>query len=203
MRNVHKPLLAGLALAAAMTLTSAAASAATTTYKCDPGHTEIRFSWEHAGFSTQSGEFDSFDCTLALDEDDLDKSTLTVTIKADSMQTGFADLDKDLKSENFFEVAKYPDIKFVSTKVDVRGKTKARVMGDLTMHGVTVPVTLEVTLTKKGEHPIGQFYDYYKGQWAGFRASADVKRSAWKLEKYAPITSDEVNIAIVTEMKAQ
>lgn len=200
MTTVLKAILAVAATASLIGLPGAA-SAATQTFQCDPGHTEIRFSWFHAGFARQSGEFTGFDCKLVLDDETPANSTLAVTIKVDSMNTGVPDLDKDLKSDNFFDAAGFPEIKFESTSVKKTGATSANVAGKLTIKGITRPVTLEVSLVNKGKHPTGEFFEYYKGEWAGFRAEATVKRSDFKVDKYAPMVSDKVLISISTEMK--
>lgn len=202
MTALFKTLLAG---AAGIVLLGqpAVATAKTQTFGCDPGHTDIRVSWMHAGFSRQSGKFTDFECKLVLDDENPAKSTLTVTIKTNSINTGVPDLDKDLMSENFFDVAKFPEMKFEATGIKKTSATSANVNGKLTIKGITQPVTLDVDLVKKGTHPLGEFFEHYKGEWTGFRAEATVKRSDFKVDKYVPVISDKVIITINTEMKGQ
>lgn len=202
MTMTTKALLAGTASLLLLGFSSAA-SAKVQEFECDPGHTEIRVSWFHAGFSRQSGEFTGYKCKLMLDDENPEKSTLTVTIDTNSLSTGVPDLDKDLKSDNFFDVAKFPEMTFESTSIKRTGKTSANVSGRLTIKGISKPVTLEVDLVKKGAHPVGEFFEFYKGEWAGFRAEATVKRSDFKVDKYAPMVSDKVIITISTEMKGK
>jgi len=197
-------LLASAALAVAMTGSfDVRAVEAGQVYALDPGHTEIRAIWNHAGVSDQSGEFDKFEGELDFDPKDPTKSSLTVKISSASISTGFDALDKHLISADFFEVEKYPDITFKSTGVKQSSAEHAMVSGDLTIHGVTKPVTLDVQLIHKGEHPLGQFIDYYKGQWLGFKASTTILRSDFDVGRFAPLTSDRVEISISTELKAK
>jgi len=176
----------------------AANAMADATYTTDQGHTEVRFSWNHAGVSIQTGEFDKAVGTLTMAEK-MEDSSIDVVIDATSLSSGFDALDKHLKSEDFLEVETYPEIKFVSTSVSMTGDTTMDVMGDLTIHGVTKPVTLAAEMTHKGEHPLGKAIDYYKGDWVAFKATTEIDHQAFSVGGFStgPITID-----IVTEMKA-
>ncbi|MEW2914665.1 YceI family protein [Leisingera sp. JC11] len=185
-------------LAAAALLAAPAALAAT--YKSDQGHTEVHFSWSHAGVSVQSGEFTQVDGTLELDPENPEAASLNVTIQTDSLATGFGPLDDDLASANFLETATYPEITFVSTSVERTGENTANVTGDLTIHGTTQPVVLETTLTHLGEHPMGAFFDYNKGDWAAFEATTTIDHQAFGVGGFS---TGPISIRIVTEMKAQ
>ncbi len=169
------------------------------TYKTDQGHTEVRFSWSHAGVSVQTAEFTVADGTLDLDAENPAGASLNVTVDANSLATGFGPLDDHVKSADFLDVATYPDITFVSNGVEVTGENTANVTGDLTIHGTTQPVTLETTLTHIGAHPLGGAIDYYKGDWAAFSATTVIDHQAFGVGGFStgPITID-----IVTEMKA-
>ncbi|MFD1160521.1 YceI family protein [Roseovarius aestuarii] len=169
------------------------------TYKTDQGHTEVRFSWSHAGVSVQTAEFTVANGTLDLDAENPAGASLNVTVDANSLATGFGPLDDHVKSADFLDVATYPDITFVSTGVEVTGENTANVTGDLTIHGTTQPVTLETTLTHIGAHPLGGAIDYYKGDWAAFSATTVIDHQAFGVGGFStgPITID-----IVTEMKA-
>jgi len=187
----------------ALILLTTAATAAPQTYSCDPGHTEIVFRYNHSGFAPQTGGFSEFTCTLTIDESDIGASSLKVTIKAASLTTGFGLLDADLKGTNFFDAAKFPEITFVSTSIKRKGRKGASVAGNLTIKGITQPVTLKVKMTKKGEHPAGQVLDAFKGKWIGFTADAKLKRSDFKIDQMVPLISDKVTLSIATQMKAQ
>lgn len=199
----HLPTRAFALLLATLLLTYGQSALAAGPYKLDGGHTDIRFTWNHAGVSDQSGRFNSFDGELILDEKDVTKSKLNVTIKTDSLSTGVGRLDTHLKSRDFFEVTKYPEIKFVSTAVKRSGKSSALVTGDLTIRGVTKPVELDVQLIHVGKHPLGKFIDYYKGDWVGFKAQTTILRSEFDVGRFTPLTSDRVTITINTEMSSK
>lgn len=186
--------LAPIALAAA-----SAAALAAETYYTDQGHTEVRLEWSHAGVSTQAAEFTSVKGKLELDPDNVGQSTLNVTIDASSISSGFGPLDDHLKSADFLEVETYPEITFNSTEVKQTSDTTADVTGDLTIHGVTKSVTLETTLTHRGDHPIGKFLDYYKGKWVAFTATTVIDHLAFDVGKTIP--TGPISIKIVTEMK--
>ncbi len=171
---------------------------ATETYYTDQGHTEVRFGWSHAGVSMQTGEFTKATGTLVLDPDNVEQSSISVTIDAASVSTGFEALDEHLESSDFLEVETYPEITFVSTSVEQTGDTTANVTGDLTLHGVTKPVTLETTLTHRGEHPVGAMLDYYKGQWVAFSATTEIDHQAFNVGSFS---TGPISITIVTEMK--
>lgn len=168
------------------------------TYYTDPGHTEVRFGWSHAGVSMQTAEFTKVDGTLILDPVNVEKSKLTVTIDPSSVASGVEVFDGHLKSPRFFNVAKYPTITFVSTSVKRTGEKTADVTGDLTMHGVTRPVTLKTALTHRGPHPVAAAIDYYKGNWVAFSATTTIDHMAFKVGNFS---TGPITINIVTEMK--
>ncbi len=177
--------------------TSAPAFAADT-YYTDQGHTEVRLEWSHAGVSTQSAEFTAVNGMLNLDPDNVEKSSVDVTIDATSISTGFGPLDDHLKSKDFLEVETYPEIKFISTGVKKTGEDTADVTGDLTIHGVTKPVTLNTKLTHLGEHPLGGALDYYKGQWVAFSATTEIDHQAFDVGGFS---TGPITIKIITELK--
>ncbi|WP_170561476.1 YceI family protein [Ruegeria atlantica] len=184
---------------AAAALTVAVTPAFAQTYKTDQGHTEVRFGWSHAGVSNQHGEFTKVDGTLDLNADDVEASALSVTIDTNSLASGFGPLDDHLKSADFFEVETYPEITFVSTEIKRTGDTTADVTGDLTIHGVTKPVTLQATLTHQGEHPLGGAIEYYKGDWVAFSATGEIDHTEFGV---GPFSTGPISIMIDTEMKA-
>jgi polyisoprenoid-binding protein YceI len=115
-----------------------------TTWELDPSHTSIEFSVRHMMATTVKGQFEKVKGTLELDEKDITKSTVEVTIDVASVNTHEPKRDGHLKSPDFFDVAKFPTATFKSTKVQKAGKNKLKVTGDLTLHGITKPVVLEV-----------------------------------------------------------
>jgi len=185
------------ALSLFLVLPSMSAFAAET-YYTDQGHTEVLFSWNHAGVSIQSGEFTTANGKLSLDPDNVEQSTIDVTIDANSLSTGFGPLDMDLKSKKFLDVETFPQITFKSTKVTKTGDTTADVTGNLTIHGVTKPVTLKTTLTHRGDHPVAAVIDYYKGKWVAFSATTEIDHQAFGV---GPFSTGPIVISIVTEMK--
>ena len=181
-----------LALAAALTLATAPVFAVT--YTLDPAHTQVVFSWNHFGYSNPSAQLHKVAGTLEFDQANPTKSSVSVTIPLSSINSNTPKLDQDLESNNYFDVAKYPDATFKSTKVEKgAAKDKLKVTGDLTLHGVTKPVVLNVTINKVGEHPMR------KAPTAGFDATTTIKRSEFGITRLAPMVSDEIKIHITSE----
>ncbi|UHQ24061.1 YceI family protein [Lysobacter sp. 5GHs7-4] len=181
-------------LAAAVALAFAgAATAAPLTYKIDPNHTDVVASWSHFGFSNPVAHFGQVDGSITYDPAKPASSSVEVTIPLAGLNSHVAAFDEHLRSEDFFDAAKYPTITFKSTKVEAAGDKKLKVTGDLTVHGVTKSVLLDVTINKVGEQPMA------KRAAAGFDASTTIKRSEFGVGKYVPNVSDEVTIHITTE----
>jgi polyisoprenoid-binding protein YceI len=169
------------------------AQAAPVTYKLDPGHTMVLFSWNHFGYSNPTADFGLGDGTVVFDEQNPAKSSVDVTLPLASLDTHVPALDKHLKEADFFDADKYPTVTFKSTKVQPLGGHKFNVTGDLTVHGVTKTVVLAATLNKVGPHPMS------KAQAIGFDATASIKRSDFGVGAYVPKVSDEISIRITTE----
>ena len=137
-----------------MLLAPVAASAST--WNIDPEHSSIQFKVSHLGLVDVKGIFRKYQGTVTLDEKDIAKSSVNVTIEAASIDTGVEKRDEHLRTEDFFDVAKHPTITFVSKKVTPAGKGKLKVTGDLTIYGVTKEVVLDVTgPTKELKDPWG------------------------------------------------
>ncbi|MFC4763785.1 YceI family protein [Dyella koreensis] len=187
MRALRYLVLAGL-IGAAFT-----AQAEPVTYKLDPGHTNVLFSWSHFGFSNPTANLGLSDGTLVFDEKNPAKSSVEVTLPLANLDTHVAKLDEHLKKPDFFDADKYPTATFKSTKVQAVGGNKYKVAGDLTVHGVTKPVVLDATLNKSGVHPM------MKVQTVGFDATTTVKRSDFGMGAYVPNVSDDIKIRITTE----
>ncbi len=160
----------------------------------DNNHTQVHFAYNHFGFSNIVGRFDKIEGEFLLDAKDLSKSSIQVSIPIASVSTGVADLDEHLCSADFFDAAKFPTATFKSDRVDVVGEGKLTLSGQLSIHGVTKPVQLEVTVNKLGPHPFSPL-------GAGFDARLVLKRSDYGLDKYVPNVSDEVIVKITMEAR--
>lgn len=166
------------------------AQAAPETYGYDPLHTQVLFSVGHMGFTESHGRFLKFKGTFDLDEQRPEDSSANITIDAASVDLGDATWNEHVR-DKFLEPAKYPEISFKSTKVTRTGEKTADLTGDLTLHGVTKPVTLHVTLNKIGQHPMLQ-----DRKDAGFTLKGTLRRSDFGINAYIPMVADEVNIII-------
>jgi len=126
-------------------LTATTAQSQTTTWQLDPAHSNAQFSVRHLGISNVQGEFTKVTGTVNLDDQDISKSTVTASIDVASLDTRVQHRDDDLKSDHFFDLAKYPTISFQSTKISKTADGTAKMTGNLTIHGVTKEVTFDVT----------------------------------------------------------
>ena len=181
-----------IALASALALVTAPAFAAT--YTLDPGHTQVVFSWNHFGYSNPTAQFRKIEGTLEFDAANPTKANVKVTIPLNSVNTNVEKLDEHLQAADFFDSAKYPDAVFKSTKVEKgASENQLKVTGDLSLHGVTKPVVLDVTVAKVGEHPMR------KAPAAGFDATATIKRSDFGITTYVPMVSDDIKLRITSE----
>jgi len=188
-------MIAGLAAALALP-----ASAGTTTYQIDPRHSSAGFGVTHLMISTVRGEFHGVTGTVVVDDSDISKSTVNVTIDATTVDTREPDRDKHLKSEAFFDVAKYPTITFQSTKIERNNDGSLKVTGDLTIRGVTKTAVLTANLPKA---PIK---DPWGLQRTATSATTKINRQdfgvAWnqKLDSGGVVVGDDVNITLDVEM---
>jgi len=180
-------------IAAALALASTVAFAAPLTYKIDANHTDVVASWSHFGFSNPIAHFGKVDGQIVYDPAKVGASKVEVTIPLSGLNSHVPDFDDHLRSDDFFDAEKFPTITFKSTSVKAAGEGKLSVVGDLTIKGITKPVTLDVTINKLGVQPIA------KREAAGFSATATIKRTDFGLGKYAPNVSDEVTLTITTE----
>lgn len=183
-----------LALAALLSLSSVAFAAQS--YRIDPTHTQVEFTYSHFGFSNITGRFDQVESEFLFDPAQPEASSVKVTIPVASLSTGVEKLDQHLLSADFFDAAQFPTATFESTGVTVAGEGKLAVAGNLTIHGVTRPVVMDVTINKIGEHPMT------KAQAAGFDGRVAIKRSDFGVGGYAPAVSDEVTIEVTVEAQA-
>lgn len=158
-------------------------------YTIDGNHTQAVFAYDHFGFTSNAGIISGFTGALTLDPKKPEASTLTVDIPVATLQTGIPKFQEHLASADFFDFAKFPTAKFVSTSVKVDGTT-ADITGNLTLHGVTKPITLDAKF-------VGAGTAMNKKETVGFAATGVIKRSDFGLGKYAPMVSDEVELKIV------
>ncbi len=174
------------------------ASAATSSWTIDASHSQVGFAVKHLVISNVRGEFGAYQGKLVLDDADPTRSTVEATIDVNSVDTRVADRDAHLKSPDFFDVAKYPSITFKSTKVAKAGKDKLAVTGDLTLHGVTKPVVLDVSTSPEVKGMYGETR-------RAFSAITKISRKdyglTWnKLVEAGPAVGDEVSIALDLEL---
>ena len=171
-------------------------------YEFDPSYTEVRFYYDAQGLTTQSGEWGNVPGSAEFDGENLSTIKVLVTVAANSVYTGSEALDNHLKSDDFFDVSKFPTITFESTGVRRSGVSSVVMTGNLTIKDITKPVELDVTLNHIGPHPLAAFFDKYKGEWLGITASGFLLRSEFDLGLGAPITGDRIRLEIFGEMKA-
>jgi polyisoprenoid-binding protein YceI len=169
-------------------------AAQTSTWQIDPAHANAQFSVRHLGISNVSGQFTKVSGTVQLDDKDISKSTVTATVDAASVDTRDESRDKDLKSENFFDVAKFPTFTFTSTKITSAGPGKLTMVGNLTMHGVTKEVSFDV------DGPSDAITDPWKNQRRGASATTTIKRADFGISKYpAAMVGDDIKITLDIE----
>lgn len=188
-------------IAAALVSLAFSSPALADIYKMDPGHTEVRFYWNHAGLTEQSGEWGKVDGEIDFDPENIENTKATIEIDAASIYTGVPDLDKHLRGPDFFDVEKHPKITFTSTSAKQTGANTVLLTGDLGIKDISKPIELDVELVFSGENPLGGFFDYYKGEWLGVQASGTLVRSEFGVGMFAPLTSDRIRLEISTEMR--
>ena len=167
------------------------------TYGVEPYHTRVMFSVNHIGFSTYYGEFQKTSGTLSLDPTKPSASQLDVTVDTGSVYTPSDKLTGELKSADWLDAGKFPSITFKSTKIEKTGTDTAKVMGELTLHGVTKPVTLTAKFNGAGMNPLDKKYT------AGFEVSGKIMRSDFGVKTYVPLIGDEVDLIISAPFEKQ
>ena len=182
-----------VALALAGVLASGASLASQARYAFDPVHTRVAFQISHAGFSNPVGTFSRIEGELQFDEADWSTARLKVRIPMTTLELGDADWREKILDRTFFDAKKFPDALFESTTVESTGSHTARVTGNLTLHGVTRPVTLAVTLNALRRHPLT-----FK-KTAGFSATASLRRSDFGMTSWKNLVGDEVRLVIEAE----
>lgn len=182
-----------IALATAVTaLMSAPVMADPVTYTVDDSHTFADFSYNHMGLSQQLNTFDNASGTVVLD---LDAKTgeVDITIDTKSVNTGHEGFNGHIQGEEFLDTEQFPTATFKSTKVIFEGDTPTAVEGELTIKGITKPITFEITHFNAMPHPM------LKKPAMGANATANILRSDFNADKFAPGVSDEVTLTLSVE----
>ena len=183
-----------LLISSALAITTMASAALPTQWQLDNSHTRVGFSVEHMGFSTVMGHFSDVDGTVQFDLKNPNQTQLNFVIDTDSIDTAWAARDKHLKTDEFFNVEKYPTMSFKSTQVNFINPQQAKVTGDFTLLGQTKPLTLNLTLKKIDNSPLT------KEPVIGFRATGNIDRTAYGMDAYSQGVTTNVPIQIDGEL---
>ena len=199
--NQHFTRISRIAILASLAVgLSLPASAASSAWQIDPQHSSAQFAVRHLGLSTVRGAFSKLSGTMQLDDQDITKSTIEVSIDVNTVDTREPDRDKDLRSERFFDVAHFPAMTFKSKKVEQVAPGRLRVTGDLTIHGTTKEVVLDVEgLTAPAKDPWGNQRVAASATTKINRQDNGVKWNA-KLDNGGVVVGDDVNITLDVEM---
>jgi polyisoprenoid-binding protein YceI len=160
------------------------------TYNVDPFHTQVAWKVNHLGFSMLEGQFGASGGSITIDPAKPAATKVDVTFNIDDLSVTAAPFAKHLKSADFFDVANNPTARFVSTAVTAKGKTTGTMTGNLTIKGVTKPVTLDVTFIGAGNNPMSKKLNF------GFVGKGTIKRSDFGLGMAAPYVSDNVELTV-------
>ena len=185
---MRKTLFAVLAISAALPFSAFAADS----YTVDPTHTFPHFSISHLGFSTLQGRFDKTSGSITLDRA-AKTGSVDITIEAASPSTGYSKRDDHLRSPDFFNTAEFPAISYKSTRLNFKGDALVSVEGNLSMAGVSKPVTLSIDAFKCGTNPMN------KKEECGAAASAQIKRSDFGIKYGLPAIGDDVKLVFEIE----
>jgi polyisoprenoid-binding protein YceI len=169
-------------------------TAETQTWEIDSNHTTSQFSIRHLGISTVRGVFEKTSGTVIYDPADPTKTQIDATIDATTINTRIEKRDNDLRSPNFFDVAKYPTITFKSKKAEAEGQGKLKIIGDLTMHGITKEAVLEVDGPSQPVNAMG-------GVRMGAEATTKINRRDFGVNGAPTVAGDEVQITLDVELK--
>jgi polyisoprenoid-binding protein YceI len=185
------------ALATSALLATTGSGFAADTYKIDKNHAWVNFAINHSGWSTALGKFRNIAGDIVFDKADVTKSSVKVEIDATSIDTNFADRDKDLSSPDFLNTAEFSKITFVSTAVEKIGEKTGKITGDLTIIGVSKPVTLDVVWNLEQASPFDA-----KAIISGFSATGTVKSADYGMGKVAEYGLGP-DIKVMIEVEAQ
>jgi len=182
-----------LSVAALLAFASLPCLAQTTTWQVDPNHTNSQFAVKHLGISTVRGQFMKTTGQIQLDEKDVTKSQVEVTVDTTTLDTRVTARDNDVKSPNYLDVAQFPTMTFKSKSVTSAGEGKLKLTGDLTLHGVTKEVTFDV------DGPSAPITDPWKNLRRGASATTTINRHDFGVNGGGPVVGDNVAITIDLE----
>ncbi len=192
--SLSKTLSKTLIISSAVAMTTLASAAMPTQWQLDNSHTRVGFEVEHLGFSTTMGRFDKVDGVLNYNMKAPNQTKMSFIIDTNSINTAWEARDKHLRTDDFFNVAKYPTMTFKSTQVNFINPIQAKVTGDFTLLGKTMPLTLDVTLKKLADSPMT------KEPVIGFRATGNIDRAAYGMTTFAQGITTNVPIQIDGEL---
>lgn len=196
MKITHK--ISGIILTGALTATTATAADLSAvpsgSYSVDPTHAYIQFQYNHLGLSNPRLGFEDFSIEMELDNADTTKSTVNVEIRTDSIITGSEIFHEHMTGEKWFDASNNPNIGFSSSAITANSDGTYQLTGDLTVKGVTKPVTLDVVINNAMMHPMA------KKPVVGISATGSLNRSDWDLGANVPYISDAVTLEIQAEM---
>lgn len=164
-------------------------------YVLDPTHTNVVFRISHLGYSGYIGRFNKISGTLTFDSAQVEKSALNVAIDPKSIDVNHEKLEGELIGPQVLDTGNFPDIKFVTTSAEKISDSTGRIMGNLTLHGVTKPIMLEVTFNGAGKNPMSN------KAMLGFSATGKIQRSDFGIVAWAPMIGDDIDITIETEFQ--
>jgi len=165
------------------------------TYQIDPQHTSVLFKINHMGMSTFVGRFNSAEAALEFDPAHMENASLSAVINIASIDVNNAELKQTLLGTSWFAAERYPQAMFKTTSVQVIDQSRARFTGNLTLHGVTAPIVLEVTFNGGGENMLTGRYTI------GFTATTRFNRSQFGMDYLIPAIGDEVNVEVFAEFQ--
>ncbi len=166
------------------------AAVAAGNYTVEPSHTRVQFTVSHMGFTDWYGDLTGASGTLVLDPRNLGASIVDISIPVASVSTTNAKLDDELRGEQWFDAARYPTVHFVSTRVVRSGSAAATIIGNLTFHGVTRPITLQAHFNGAGINSLDKNYT------VGFNAATTIRRSDFGMKTYVPLIGDTTELRI-------
>lgn len=177
----------------AFLLAASISTFAQTSWKSDKAHSQLKFDIQHLGVSTVSGAFTDFDATVTAAKPDFSDAAFELTAQATSINTGIEQRDNHLRSADFFDAANIPTLTFKSTSLKKVSEGKYKVTGDLTLHGVTKPVTLDLWYRGTIENPMS------KKPTAGFRVTGSIKRGDFGIGAKFPAGALSEEVAIFAD----
>lgn len=181
------------ALAAALLIATTTSAAEPTRYRFDPVHTQVMFVADHLGFSRPVGRFTRVEGFIAFDPEAFDSAMCEATIPVGSLSLGDADWEKKLRSDAFFDAARYPTMTYACERLEKIDSTRARLHGLLTLRGITRPVVLDLRINRIGRHTYSLAYV------AGFSATGTIRRSEFRMKRMLPAVGDEIEIRLEVE----